>query len=374
MSKTTIPPKVITKLWTLSGGRCQYEGCNQPLWRDNLTMMQINTAYIAHIVADSPGGPRGDKFRSPRLAKDFNNLMLLCDTHHRLIDKEDIAGHPESRLLEMKEKHEKRIELLSSLTPENKSHILFFGANIGAQSSPLTFKNCVQAILPEKFPADNYAIKLGMINSSIIDDEKLYWEMETTNLVRQFKETVEPLRLHNSIKDFSLFALAPQPLLIKLGTLFSDIYEVDVFQKHREPSTWSWQDKSEFNEFTLIPPDDFSGKPVLNLSLSATITNDRIDAVFNGEKLSIWTITRDNPNNDFLKTRAIQSQFRKLIRRFFDIAKANHGQDAVLHVFPAMPISASVEFGRVWMPKADFKMMIYDQNKNRDGFHPTIEI
>lgn len=374
MSKTTIPPKVITKLWTLSGGRCQYKGCNQPLWRDNLTMVQINTAYVAHIVADSPDGPRGDIFRSPLLAKDFNNLMLLCDTHHRLIDKEDITGHPESRLLEMKEEHEKRIELLSSLTPENKSHILFFGANIGAQSSPLSFKSCVQAILPEKFPADNYAIKLGMINSSILDDEKLYWDMETTNLVRQFKDTVEPLRLHNSIKDFALFTLAPQPLLIKLGTLFSDIYEVDVFQKHREPSTWSWQDKSDFNEFTLIPPDDFSGKLALNLSLSATITNDRIDAIFNGEKLSIWTITHDNPNNDFLKTRAILSQFRKLIRKFFDTAKAKHGQDAVLHVFPAMPISASVEFGRVWMPKADFKLIIYDQNKNRDGFHPTIEV
>jgi hypothetical protein len=251
---------------------------------------------------------------------------------------------------------------------------LFFGANVGKQSSPITFKNCVQAILPDKYPTENYGTELGMVNSSILDDEKLYWEMENENLVRQFKGKVEPLRLHNPIKDFALFTIAPQPLLIKLGTLFSDIYEVDVFQKHREPSTWSWQDKSDFNEFSLIPPDDFLGIPVLNLSLSATITNDRIEAVFNGEKLSIWTITHDNPNNDFLKTRAILSQFRKLVRKFFDTAKAKHGQDAVLYVFPAMPISASVEFGRVWMPKADFKMRIYDQNKNRDGFHPTIEI
>lgn len=374
MSKTAIPKKIMTQLWTLSAGRCQYKGCNQPLWRDELTLGKMNTAYIAHIVADSPDGPRGDAVRSELLAKDFNNLMLLCDAHHRLIDIEDIDSHPEDLLLEMKKEHEKRIELLTSILPENKTHLVFFGANVGKQSSPITFKNCVQAILPDKYPTENYGTELGMVNSSILDDEKLYWEMENANLVRQFKEKVEPLRLHNPIKDFALFTIAPQPLLIKLGTLFSDIYEVDVFQKHREPSTWSWQDKSDFNEFTLIPPDDFSGIPVLNLSLSATITNERIDAVFNGEKLSIWTITHDNPNNDFLKTRAILSQFRKLIRKFFDTAKAKHGQDSVLHVFPAMPISASVEFGRVWMPKADFKMMIYDQNKNREGFHPTIEI
>jgi len=374
MSKTTIPPKVIAHLWTLSAGRCQYRGCNQPLWKDDLTLGKMNRAYIAHIVADSADGPRGDAIRSELLAKDINNLMLLCDAHHRKIDIEEVDGHPEDLLLEMKKEHEKRIELLTSILPENKTHLLFFGANVGKQSSPITFKNCVQAILPDKYPTENYGTELGMVNSSILDDEKLYWEMENANLVRQFKEKVEPLRLHNPIKDFALFTIAPQPLLIKLGTLFSDIYEVDVFQKHREPSTWSWQDKSEFNEFTLMPPDDFSGIPVLNLSLSATITNERIDAVFNGEKLSIWTITHDNPNNDFLKTRAILSQFRKLIRKFFDTAKIKHGQDAVLHVFPAMPISASVEFGRVWMPKADFKMMIYDQNKNREGFHPTIEI
>lgn len=374
MSKTTIPPKIIIQLWTLSAGRCQYRGCNKPLWRDVLTMQKINSAYVAHIVADTPGGPRGDKVRSPILAKDFNNLMLLCDTHHRLIDKEDVAGHPEPLLLEMKEEHEKRIELLTSLVPENKSHLLFFGANIGLHGSPLSFMGCVQAMLPKKFPAENHPLKLGMVNSSILDDEKLYWKMEITNLERQFKEIVEPIRIDNPVKEFSLFALAPQPLLIKLGTLFSDIYEVDVFQKHREPSTWSWQDKSDFDGFKLFSPDDFTGIPVLNLSLSATVTNDRIESVFKGEKLSIWTITHDNPNNDFLKTRAILSQFRKIIRHFFDIAKSKHGQDTTLHVFSAVPISAAIEFGRVWMPKADFKIIIYDQNKNRDGFHPTIEI
>jgi hypothetical protein len=52
MSSTYIPPKIKTQLWTLSGGRCEYRGCNKALWRDNLTMGRMNTSYIAHIVAD----------------------------------------------------------------------------------------------------------------------------------------------------------------------------------------------------------------------------------------------------------------------------------------------------------------------------------
>lgn len=39
----------------------------------------------------------------------------------------------------------------------------------------------------------------------------------------------------------SVFALAPQHLLIELGTLLGDILPVSLHQKYREQSTWKWQ-------------------------------------------------------------------------------------------------------------------------------------
>ena len=62
------------------------------------------------------------------------------------------------------------------------------------------------------------------------------------------------------------------------------------------------------------------------------------------------------------------------MRIAFDRIKAKHGQDAKLHIFPAMPVSAAIELGRVWMPKADLPMIIYDQNWKREGFFKTITI
>ncbi|MBR4963853.1 MAG: SAVED domain-containing protein, partial [Alistipes sp.] len=53
--------------------------------------------------------------------------------------------------------------------------------------------------------------------------------------------------------------------------------------------------------------------------------------------------------------------------------KTHHGCRE-LHIFPAMPVSAAIEFGRVWMPKADMPLVIYDQNKERGGFYKTITI
>jgi hypothetical protein len=336
-------------------------------------MNKMNAAYIAHIVSDSENGPRGDRIRSPKLAKDLNNLMLLCDEHHRKIDIEEKENHSESVLTEMKKEHESRISFLTALKPNNKVHIVVYGANIGIQGSPLDYQDIVHAVLPNKYPANEYPIELGISNSSFQDNEEIFWNVEIKNLERQFQEKVEKIKNQDAVKCFALFGLAPQPLLIKIGTLFSDLYDVDVFQKHREPSTWIWQDNFDFEGYTIEKPTELDGIPVLNLSLSANITDDRIEKLFNS-KTSIWKITHKNPNNDFLKSRDMLAKFRKTLRSFFDQVKFIHGQNAKLHVFPAMPVSAAVELGRIWMPKADVKMIIYDQNKKKQGFYKTIEI
>lgn len=373
MSISSIKSKTRIQLWSRAAGRCQYENCNKILWRDELTMADMNKAYIAHIVADSPGGPRGDKIRSPLLADKISNLMLLCDTHHRLIDKEDVAGHPEERLLAMKEVHEKRIELVTGITSNSKSQVVLYGANIGLQNTPLSAVEVHPALLPTKYPARSYPLEIGFTNSSFYDNEEDYWKMESNQLTRKVNQEILSTVAEDSTNHFSVFALAPQPLLIKLGTLITDLQMVDVYQRHREPTSWEWQENITFNGFELLEPEHAEGIPVLNLSLSATITKDRIEEVFE-EPVSIWTITHEQPHNDFLKSREILSQFKTACRLFFDKVKAKHGQHSTLHVFPAMPVSAAVEFGRVRMPKADLKMIIYDQNNNAQGFVKTLSL
>src|SRR5690606_22049159 len=115
MSVSSIPPDVRTRLWGKAAGRCQYRGCNTPLWIDGLTKAEFNSSYLAHIIADKPNGPRGDAVLSPQLSKDISNIMLLCDVHHRLIDKKDVAGHSIELLKEMKAEHEKRIALITAM-------------------------------------------------------------------------------------------------------------------------------------------------------------------------------------------------------------------------------------------------------------------
>lgn len=68
------------------------------------------------------------------------------------------------------------------------------------------------------------------------------------------------------------------------------------------------------------------------------------------------------------------AEFKRRLRRLLDRIKATHGEDAVINVFPALPNSAAVEVGRVWMPKADLPLHIYDQNRAAGGFISTLRI
>lgn len=373
MSVTSITTKNQNLLWAISAGRCEYKGCNKVLHMDILTKKKYNSAYIAHIVADKPGGPRGDAIRSELLCDDISNLMLLCNEHHNLVDKVDIEGHSESRLLAMKRQHEARIRRITDIAPNMSSEIILYGANIGINNSPLSYQSACEALLYDYYPANDNAIELRMKNVPFTDDSDAYWMMEEANLCEQFKLQIKPRLMQGNTNHYSVFALAPQPLLIKLGVLLNDLNDVKVYQKHREPSTWKWNIVSSNIEYIIHEPEDKTKVPVLVFSLSATVTYDRIQKTL-GDNTSIWEITLSGtPNNDFLKTEALLSNFRRTIRYTFDKIKSHHGCTE-LHIFPAMPVSASVELGRVWMPKVDMPMVIYDANKVKNDFYKTITI
>ena len=62
------------------------------------------------------------------------------------------------------------------------------------------------------------------------------------------------------------------------------------------------------------------------------------------------------------------------MKEAFREIKRLHGQEAILNIFPAMPVSLAVQLGRVWMPKADLSMTIFDQNRELGGFVKAIDI
>lgn len=372
MSVSYIPEKIKILLWGKSAGRCQYKGCNTSLYRDDLTQAEFNQCYIAHIVADSPNGPRGHITRSEELKQSLNNLMLLCDTHHRLVDRAEIESHPEEFLLLMKKEHEDRVALITGINHNMKSEIIIYKASIGNNPVMMTYDSLKEFVIPEKYPARNAATDLSLSNSTSVDSRKTFWELQLENLDDQFRDQILPKLRKSELSHLSLFAMAPIPLLIKLGTYLNDIQQIDVRQKRRNPDTWKF-DEDLHTDYNLIPSQEVKKHVALKIELSASITDERIIKVL-GEDVSIYSINIENPDNDFVKSRKQIIEFGEKMKEAFREIKKMHGQDVVLNVFPAMPISLAVQLGRVWMPKADLSMRIFDQNYVTGGFSEALKI
>lgn len=369
VSKREIAPTVQCLLWGRAAGRCEFEGCNKPLWKSAVTQESVNVAEKAHIYAFSSGGPRGNRGVPKRLLNKIENLLLVCHDCHRKIDRHKTGGrYPVRRLRTMKSDHEQRIERVTQIAPNKRSHVVLYGANIGDHCSPLRYSEAAEAMFPARYPAIDRAIELGTHASSFTDRDAAFWDLEAASLRRKFSMSIRERLAAGEVGHLSTFGLAPQPLLILFGTLIGDIAACDVYQRHREPRpTWQWPTRATTQEFIETAPEDVSGIPALVLALSATVTRDRIVSAV-GDNVSVWSVSVPRPHNDVMKSRQQLSELRKRLRDLLNRIKAAHGQNTVLHVFPVAPNSANIELGRVRMPKADMPWQLYDQLQERGGF------
>ena len=356
MSKSSIPIPVKIELWRRSAGRCEFNGCNKPLYTHDITKDCCNISQFAHIIADSPNGPRGNK-DSAKFAQDINNLILLCPECHKYIDHEGKDKYDAATILAMKMQHEKRMEFLTGLKEDLQANIVTYGANIADHRHEFSFEQLKDALLPDYYPTNSNPIELG-VDFYTGQNWKDYWKREEENLVFKCKdEILRPLDRWE-YKRIALFALAPMPLLVRLGTLLNNKHEVAIFQKQRRGG-WKWPEESSCVRFIINRPTTPDRSPVLVLSLSFPI-KERIKQ--ERQDGSIWEITIDEPNPDFMQSKDLLYKFGRTVENVIDeISKAS--PQKTLDLYLAAPVSCAVEFGRVWMQKSNPEINIYDYDR-----------
>ncbi len=379
MSGTWIKYKDQLRIWLFAGGRCEYPGCNEPLWKDNLTLAQLNRAYLAHIIAEKPDGPRGDPVLSEKLKADPTNIILLCDTHHRLVDKKDVEGHPVELLRKFKQEHEERIERQTAIQANRRTHIVLFGTRIADRQGLVNYEQAYQAILPERYPANEKGIRMDLACIKINEEDPEFWDVVRKHVKRglypYLNEGIGPGG--KPLNHLSVFAIAPIPALIILGKELGDILTIDVYQRHRNTNDWQWRElENEAFDYITSSPDDGVNSELrvaLNLSLSGVVHTTEIENTV-GEKIPIYKLTIAQPNRDFLQAKEQLELFRFEWYKLLSKIREVHGKNCEIHLFPAVPNSVAVEIGRSLLPKSDPCLVIYDYNKTKGGFIRTIVV
>lgn len=106
-----ISNKSIKLLWSNTAGRCSFSQCNERLSVEEAAEFAPYTlGEMAHIKGNKPGSNRYDDNQSVTERDSYENLILLCPTHHTLIDKaENEERYTVEMLHEMKVEHETEI-------------------------------------------------------------------------------------------------------------------------------------------------------------------------------------------------------------------------------------------------------------------------
>jgi len=94
----------VKRLFAVSGNRCAFPKCATPLVDPQSVSI---VGEVCHIKGDKPGAARYDPNQSNEERHGFDNLLLMCNVHHKVID-DDEAAYTVERLVQMKKDHETR--------------------------------------------------------------------------------------------------------------------------------------------------------------------------------------------------------------------------------------------------------------------------
>ena len=96
----------VKRLYALTGNRCAFPSCPTRLV-DKATGSVVGE--VCHIKGEKPTAPRYDAAQTDLERHGFDNLIVLCNVHHKVVD-DNHQDYPDERLLKMKTDHEARLE------------------------------------------------------------------------------------------------------------------------------------------------------------------------------------------------------------------------------------------------------------------------
>jgi hypothetical protein len=102
MARKSVKTSTLRSLLSKCGNVCAFPGCTSEVFNGNHKLV----AQICHIEAAEPGGERYNHSSDDEQRRSFDNLIVLCGKHH--IETNDVIKYSVSKLLKMKNTHEKK--------------------------------------------------------------------------------------------------------------------------------------------------------------------------------------------------------------------------------------------------------------------------
>lgn len=392
-----ITAKVAREVERLAGWRCQFDGCGADLSSHYVNGTSGNYSYLAHIVAASWDGPRGDKVWSKVLANEVSNIMLLCDKCHRLIDRINPEAYSREILEEMRQRHVAEVKRLLDTLAYPNVQMLVIGGNIAGQNMRFDVKAAEEAMWARALratpAAHTFSQNAGFLWNTGTPN---YWE----TLFESLKTEIPALRglLNGTSRggaaptSLAVFPLHNISVQILSGRLLGESGTAHIFQFHRNEvagkkgGQWRWpdvpepaSDKFQVNELQGRREGDVEA--TLLVYLTCKIPPQELPShLFDGNAFVLPTleVTIDAPSHAAIS----HPVDLELVGKAFDTALQKI-QDAWrvqrIHLVAIAPSSACVRLGQKFQARYQRPAVLYERSPTNTPavfgpFVPTIEI
>jgi hypothetical protein len=355
VGRAYIPAPVRRDLWVAAAGRCEFRGCCKPVDRDFLTNAKCKVGEYAHIIADSPAGARGIPGESERLAADPNNLMLACFDCHARIDRDGKSNEfTAEQLRSMKRDHEARIERIYSATGVTDSMPVIMSFPIGAHVPVIEVRNIHYAMLSNSnfnhFPTAT-AVHIDQSNFHLQDNDPDFWANAQRALTQQYEQRVLPeLTARGGAAHLTIAGFAPIPMLMKLGALVGDKTPATILDLPGEKWLWDTRDACPEPQYTYNVPATLPREVSVVVSISG-----KAQQPVGREVVEFGAVAADR---GIIRKEVHLQQFRKSFNAFLQLLFAAGVR--VVHIHPATPLSASIEIGRLLLPKTFEEVHVWE--------------
>ena len=371
------------KVWTDAGGYCMFEGCGTNLSAIPLYNRSAKIGYLAHIIASNPDGPRGTQADSHRLSDEPDNIMLMCDGHHRTIDCFASDEYDAPRLNAMRQAHRDLVRSLMASLAYPRVKAITLHADLANIPTYFPESDLIGAILDIR--RTMLPVVTPFIRRTQRDDRNTpsFWHHYLHEHEIQIRDVVSSFNVHGGadMGELAIFPVHHVATLVLAGRIIGEARPVNVFQYHRDRRTWRWdsnappQPSGTFTVDGLAPHN--AHEVLITIELTANLNENTLPAGMADEASSgrmPWVrIKMANPNFACIQHPADLTQFMTVARRAI-----NHVQDVMhaqhVHLIAISPASTVFCFGQMLQAGHHPTYTIYDRAAGATHFVEAFSI
>lgn len=379
VKRKDVPETTRIRVWAKAAGRCVL-CATYLLDGDDWSWHAIAVGQVAHIVGAGSGenAPRGESDLDANERAFEENLLLLCYPCHKRIDDNKYRDkYTVEFLSEKKRQHERRVREVTDFATLRPTSVVMVSADIRGTAAPVSLAQVAEALRSEGYTGMGDDTRNGAFSLHLPGnpDDGWTWAAHRSEIDRLASRVAEAVTASH-MDAVSIFALAPIPSLVYLGSKFDDKTETRLFRRKRSDDVraWAWDDTDSSLDFDIAlasgtaPTDE----ALVIVEVTSPVKESRLPAVLTTLPRITISPVAQTPNPDLISSRAALEAFGAAWRAA--LAQIETGLPDVrrLHLVASVPAPAAVTMGRHRMRVAQPSLVVYQLND--DTYEAAMEV